>query len=72
VPIEPPRHPAPQADRHLLALHTLTGRQLTTAFLHGSRRSWRERRRIWPAVLVAATIVALLLAGASVLSALGR
>jgi len=71
VPAQPTRHPAPHADRHLLALHALTGRQLTTAFLHGTGRSWRERRRIWPAVLVAAVIVALLLVAASVLTALG-
>jgi hypothetical protein len=72
VPAQPTRHPTPHADRHLLAWHALTRRQLTTAFLHGSRRSWRERRRIWPVVLFAATIVALLLAGASVLTALTR
>jgi len=71
VPAQPTRHPAPNADRHLLALHALIRRQLTTAFLHGSTRSWRQRRRIWPAVVVAAAIVGVLLAGASVLTAFG-
>ena len=72
MPAQQTRHPAPHADRTLLALHTLTGRQLTTAFLHGSSRSWRDRQRIWPAVLFATTILALLLAGESVLTAVNR
>jgi len=62
----------PQSDRHLLALHALRQRQLRTAFLHGRTRSWRDRRRIWPAVLVAVAIVALLIAGISVVAAFQR
>jgi len=61
--------PVPQAERHLLALHSLRQRQLRMAFLHGRRRTWRDRRRIWPAVAIGLLIVALLLAGVSVLAA---
>ena len=75
-PLGPAEHarpePAPNADQHLLALHVLTGRQLRSTFLHGAGRTWRERRRIWPAVLVAAAIVALLIAGVSVVAAFDR
>jgi hypothetical protein len=69
MPAEQRLPPVPQAQRHLLALHSLRQRQLRTAFLHGRRRTWRDRRRIWPAVLVGALIVGLLLAGGSLLAA---
>ena len=59
------RH-CPQPTGTLLELHALRQRQLRTAFLHGRRRAWRERRRIWPAVVVALALIALLVAGASV------
>ncbi len=64
--------PAPHADRQVLELHALRQRQLGTAFLHGRRRSWRERRRIWPAVVVALVLIALLVAGVSVVDAFQR
>ena len=64
--------PVPQADRQLLALHALRQRQLRTTFLHGRRRTWRDRRRIWPAVVVAAMIIAMLIAGTSVIAAFQR
>jgi len=64
--------PVPQADRHLLALHALRQRQLRTSFLHGRRRTWRDRRRIWPAVVVALALVALIIAGTSVVAAFQR
>ena len=64
--------PVPQADRHLLALHALRQRQLRTSFLHGSRRTWRDRRRIWPAVVIALALVALIIAGTSVVAAFHR
>lgn len=67
-----PTPPVPQADRHLLALHALQQRQLRTAFLHGRGRTWRDRRPLWPSVLVAAVIIAMLIAGTSVVAAFGR
>jgi peptidoglycan/LPS O-acetylase OafA/YrhL len=70
--MEPHLPPAPHADRQLLELHALRQRQLRTAFLHGRRRTWRERRRIWPAVVVALVLIALVIAGASVVDAFHR
>ena len=64
--------PVPNADRQLLELHALRQRQLSAAFLHGRRRSWRERRRVWPAVVVAIILIALLVAGVSVVDAFHR
>ncbi len=67
-----PADPTPSgahAERHLLALHALHHRQLLSAFLHGGRRSWRDRRRVWPAVATGLVIIALLLAAVSVLAA---
>lgn len=61
--------PGVHADRHLLALHALHHRQLLSAFLHGGHRSWRDRRRVWPAVATGLVIIALLLAAFSVLAA---
>ena len=57
------------AQRDLLALHALRQRQLRTAFLYGTRRSWRDRRRIWPAVLVGLTLVGLAIAVISAVAA---
>lgn len=53
----------------MLALHALRHRQLLSAFLHGGRRSWRDRRRVWPAVAAGLVIIALLLAAVSVVAA---
>jgi hypothetical protein len=72
VPIEPSFPPAPRADQQLLALHALRQRQLRAALLHGRSRNWRDRRRIWPAVVAAMVIVALLIAGVSVVAAFRR
>lgn len=67
--VDPPPSLTPHADRQLLALHELRHRQLRTAFLHGRRRSWRDRRRVWPAVVTAIVIIALLVTAVSVLAA---
>lgn len=64
--------PVPHADRHLLALHALRQRQIRASFLHAGRRTWRDRRRIWPAVVVALALVALIIAGTSVVAAFAR
>ena len=65
----PQRPPGPQADRDLLALHALRQRQLRIAFLHGSRRNWRDTHRIWPAVVIAAVLIGLAVAAVSVVAA---
>lgn len=59
----------PHAERYLIEADTLRRRQLRSSLLHGSDRTWRDRRRIWPAivtgVIVAAVVVAAIaLAGA--------
>lgn len=64
--------PQPPGDRHLLELHALHQRQLRAAFLHGRRRGWRDRPRIWPAVGIAMVLIALLLAGTGVIDAFHR
>ena len=76
TPVRPPTPGAgtghvrgPQADRDLLALHALHRRQLLTAFLHGSTRHWRDTRRIWPAVVTAAVLIALAVAAIALVAA---
>lgn len=59
----------PDAERHVLAADSLRRRQLRAALLHGSARSWRDRRRIWPAVLAGLVVTALALAAIAVHSA---
>lgn len=51
----------PDGGRHLMAWHALRREQLRTALVHGDRRHWRDRDRLWPAVAVglAITVMAL-------------
>ena len=72
VQAEPSYPSAPHADQHLLALHALRQRQLRVALLHGRTRNWRDQRRIWPAIVVALIIVAMVIAGISVVAAFRR
>ena len=60
---------APDAERHVLAADNLRRRQLRTALLHGSARSWRDRNRVWPAALAGLVLTAVVLAGIAVYSA---
>lgn len=60
---------APDAERHVLAADNLRRRQLRAALLHGSARSWRDRNRVWPAVIVGLVLTAVVLAGIAVYSA---
>src|SRR3954452_17763504 len=53
----------PNAERYVLEADAMRRRQLRSALLHGSRRTWREHRRIWPAVVVGITVVAVIIAG---------
>ena len=55
-----PRFAVPNAERYVLEADALRRRQLRSALLHGSRRTWREHRRIWPAVVVGILAVALI------------
>ena len=56
-------------ERLLLDAAALRRRQLCAAFLHGSARSWRVRRRIWPAAVAGLLIVALAIAALAVAAA---
>jgi len=56
-------------ERLLLDAAALRRRQLCAAFLHGSTRSWRVRRRIWPAAVAGLLIVALTIAALAVAAA---
>lgn len=60
----------PNAERYVLEADAMRRRQLRSALLHGSARNWRESRRIWPAVVVGLVVVAVILAGLSVMQAL--
>lgn len=60
----------PNAERYVLEADAMRRRQLRSALLHGSARNWRESRRIWPAVVAGLVVVAVILAGLSVMQAL--
>lgn len=62
----------PNAERYLIESDNLRRRQLHAALLHGSGRTWRERRRIWPAVLVGLVVVAIVVASIAVHGAFQR
>ena len=53
-----------QTERDVLQAAALRRRQLRSAFLYGSNRSWRQRQALWPAglagLIVAAVIVAII------------
>jgi hypothetical protein len=59
----------PNAERFLLEADTLRRRQLRSALLHGSSRTWRDRRRIWPAVIAGIVLVAIISAAIAVYGA---
>jgi hypothetical protein len=66
----PPRSsPTPNAEKYLLEADALRRRQLVSALLHGSRRTWREQRRIWPGVVAGLVVVAVIVAVLGVLQA---
>lgn len=67
----PPRtSPTPNAERYLLEADALRRRQLVSALLHGSRRTWREQRRIWPGLVAGVIVVAVIVAVFGVLRAI--
>ncbi|WP_456696078.1 hypothetical protein [Aeromicrobium sp. P5_D10] len=59
----------PNAERYVLEADAMRRRQLRSALLHGSRRTWRDHPRIWPAVVVGIIVVAVILAGLAVTEA---
>src|SRR5262245_44676701 len=67
-----PTPTTPNAERFLLDSDNLRRRQLRSALLHGSGRVWRERRRIWPAVVGGIIVVAVIAAAIAVYAAFRR
>lgn len=59
----------PNAEKYVLEADAMRRRQLRSALLHGSRRTWRDHPRIWPAVVVGIIVVAVILAGLAVTEA---
>ncbi|WP_370614117.1 hypothetical protein [Mumia sp. Pv 4-285] len=62
----------PNAEKYVLEADALRRRQLRSALLHGTRRTWREHRSTWPAVLAGVIVVAVIVAGMAVTSAYQR
>jgi hypothetical protein len=56
----------PNAEKYLLEADSLRRRQLRSALLHGSSRTWRDRRRIWPAFIAGLIVVAIIAAAIGV------
>lgn len=67
-----PLQGTPDAERYVLAADVMRRRQLRSAMLHGSARTWREHRRTWPAVLIGVLVVAVTLAVLAVMDAYSR
>jgi hypothetical protein len=59
----------PNAERYLLESDNLRRRQLRSALMHGSAGVWRERRRIWPAVVAGIVAIAVVMAAIAVRNA---
>jgi len=78
IPGRPRRPPAsplvgtPDAERYVLEADVMRRRQLRSALLHGSSRTWREHRRTWPAVVVGVLLIAVALAAMAVVNAYQR
>ncbi|MGA8115981.1 MAG: hypothetical protein WCA46_20170 [Actinocatenispora sp.] len=62
----------PNAEKYLIEADSLRRRQLRSSLLHGSTRTWRDRRRIWPAVLTGVIVVAMIVAAIAVAGAFHR
>ncbi len=75
-PVPPPTPPAlagtPNAERYVLEADAMRRRQLRSALLHGSRRTWREHPRTWPAVVIGLVVAAVIVAGLAVAQALDK
>ncbi|MEX0428603.1 hypothetical protein AB3X52_13310 [Nocardioides sp. DS6] len=62
----------PNAERYVLEADAMRRRQLRSALLHGSRRTWREHARVWPAVVVGLVVAAVIVAALAVTQALQK
>lgn len=62
----------PNAEKYVLEADAMRRRQLRSALLHGSSRTWREHRRVWPAVAVGIIVTAVIIAGMAVQNALNE
>lgn len=60
----------PNAERYVLEADAMRRRQLRSALLHGSSKTWREHRRVWPAAAVGVIVAAVIIAGMAVSDAL--
>jgi len=69
---QPPRAPVfrtPNAERYVLEADAMRRRQLRSALLHGSTRTWREHRRVWPGVVAGIIVAAVIVAAMGVTGA---
>lgn len=62
----------PNAEKYVLEADAMRRRQLRSALLHGSRRTWREQNKQWPAVVVGVIVVAVIIAGLIVARAVNK
>jgi len=72
APVPPSLAGTPNAERYVLEADAMRRRQLRSALLHGSRRTWREHRRAWPAVVVGIVLAAVVVAALAVMQALDK
>ena len=62
----------PNAERYVLEADAMRRRQLRSALLHGSRRTWREYPRTWLKVIIGLIVVAVILAALAVTEAFNK
>jgi hypothetical protein len=67
-----PFEATPNAEKHVLDADALRRRQLRSALLHGSRQTWRERQRIWPAAVGGAIAIVVIVAVVAIVGAFHR
>ncbi|BCJ37070.1 hypothetical protein Athai_45730 [Actinocatenispora thailandica] len=71
-PVRPAPPVRPDSERSAIEADVLRRRQLRAALLHGSSRTWRDRRRIWPAAIAGAVAVAVIVAAIAVAGAFAK
>ena len=62
----------PNAEKYLLEADHLRRQQLSSALLHGSDRTWRERRRSWPAAVGGIIAIVVIVAVVAIVGAYQR
>jgi hypothetical protein len=68
-PPAPPEFDIPNAEKYMLEADVMRRRQLRSALLHGSHRTWREHRKVWPGVVAGLVAAGLFIAVTAVKSA---